>query len=72
MEKLNQKRKVLVIGSIPEFHQLMEESLRDRFEVIYASNESEGLSKARGERPETRHSWDILTPGEVPSGSTKS
>ena len=53
MEKLNQKRKVLVIGSIPELHQLMEETLRDRFEVIHASSENEGLSKARGERPET-------------------
>src|SRR4030043_1515257 len=53
MEKLNQKRKVLVIGSIPELHHLMEETLRDRFEVIHASSESEGLSKARGERPET-------------------
>jgi len=53
MEKLNQKRKVLVIGSIPELHQLMEETLRDRFEVVHASSESEGLSKARGERPET-------------------
>src|SRR4030043_2225556 len=53
MEKLNQKRKVLVIGSIPELHQLMEETLRDRFEVVQASSESEGLSKARGERPET-------------------
>src|SRR3990172_6464064 len=52
MEKLDQKHKVLVIGSIPEFHQWMGESLRDRFEEIYASNESEGLSKARGERPE--------------------
>ena len=53
MENLNQKRKVLVIGSIAELHQLMEETLRDRFEVIHASSESEGLSKARGERPET-------------------
>jgi methylenetetrahydrofolate reductase (NADPH) len=52
MEQLNQKRKVLVIGTIPEFHQWMGESLRDRFEVIDASTESEGLSKARGERPE--------------------
>src|SRR4030042_1990913 len=53
MEKLSQKRKVLVIGSIPELHQLMEETLRNRFEVVHASSESEGLSKARGERPET-------------------
>jgi methylenetetrahydrofolate reductase (NADPH) len=53
MENLDRKRKVLVIGSIPEFHQWMGDSLRDRFEVIDASNESEGLSKARGERPET-------------------
>src|SRR4030042_1270093 len=52
MEKLSQKRKVLVIGSIPELHQLMEETLRNRFEVVHASSESEGLSKARGERPE--------------------
>jgi len=52
MEKLNKNRKVLVIGSIAELHQLMEETLRDRFEVIHASSESEGLSKARGERPE--------------------
>src|SRR4030043_2145376 len=53
MEKLNQKRKVLVICSIPELHQLMEDTLRDRFEVVHASSEAEGLSKARGERPET-------------------
>lgn len=52
MDNLSQKRKVLVIGSIAELHKLMEETLRDRFEVIHASTESEGLSKARGERPE--------------------
>lgn len=49
---MEKKRKVLVIGSIPEFHQWMGESLRERFQVIDASSEKEGLSKARAERPE--------------------
>ncbi len=53
MENDGKKRKVLVIGSIPEFQELMRESLQDQFEVVYASTESEGLSKARAERPET-------------------
>jgi methylenetetrahydrofolate reductase (NADPH) len=53
MENLEKKRKVLVVGSIPEFRELIRESLQDQFEVVYASSESEGLAKARTERPET-------------------
>jgi methylenetetrahydrofolate reductase (NADPH) len=53
MENSEKKRKVLVIGSIPEFRELIRESLQDQFEVVDASSESEGLSKARTERPET-------------------
>jgi len=53
MENSEKKRKVLVIGSIPEFRELIRESLHDQFEVVDASSESEGLAKARTERPET-------------------
>ena len=53
MENSKKNRKVLVIGSIPEFRELIRESLQDQFEVIDASNESEGLAKARTERPDT-------------------
>jgi methylenetetrahydrofolate reductase (NADPH) len=53
MESSEKKRKVLVIGSIPEFRELIQESLQGQFEVVYASSESEGLAKARTERPET-------------------
>jgi methylenetetrahydrofolate reductase (NADPH) len=53
MENSEKKRKVLVIGSIPEFRELIRESLRDQFEVVDASSEGEGLAKARTERPET-------------------
>jgi PleD family two-component response regulator len=53
MENSERKRKVLVIGSIPEFRELIRDSLQDQFEVAYASSESEGLAKARAERPET-------------------
>ena len=52
MENSKKKRKVLLIGSIPEFRELIADSLQDQFEVIYASSESEGLGKARTERPE--------------------
>jgi methylenetetrahydrofolate reductase (NADPH) len=51
MENLK-KRKVLIIGSIPEFHELVGRSLEGQFEVIGASSESEGLNKARSERPD--------------------
>jgi methylenetetrahydrofolate reductase (NADH) len=53
MESSEKKRKVLVIGSIPEFRELIRESLQNQFEVVYASSENEGLAKARTERPET-------------------
>jgi len=53
MENAEKKRKVLVIGSIPEFRELMREALRDQFEVVDAVSESEGLAKARAERPDT-------------------
>jgi len=59
------KRKVLVIGSIPEFHDLIGKSLEGQFEVTRASSENEGLNKARGERP------DIILLGYLePRGSS--
>lgn len=61
----SKKRKALVIGSIPEFHELIGRSLEGQFEVISASSENEGLNKARGERP------DIILLGYVePRGSS--
>jgi methylenetetrahydrofolate reductase (NADPH) len=53
MENSEKKRKVLVIGSIPEFQELIRESLQDQFEVVYATSENEGLARARTERPDT-------------------
>ena len=52
MENVEKQGKVLVIGSIPEFHQLVGKSLENQFDVIDASNENEGLLKARTERPQ--------------------
>ena len=52
MEKRKSQPKVLVIGSMPDFLQMAGKSLGDQFEVLYASNENEGLSKARTERPD--------------------
>lgn len=61
----SKKRKVLIIGSIPEFHEIIGGSLEGQFEVIGASSESEGLNKARSERP------DIILLGYVdPRGSS--
>ncbi|HSB07512.1 MAG TPA: methylenetetrahydrofolate reductase, partial [Thermodesulfobacteriota bacterium] len=51
MHEMKTRRKVLVVGSIPDFHQVVGKSLEGQFEVIDASSESEGLSKARTERP---------------------
>jgi DNA-binding NarL/FixJ family response regulator len=52
MDETKKGGKVLVVGSLPDFHQLVGKSLENRFDVIYASNENEGLSKARTERPQ--------------------
>lgn len=52
MEKVNKKTKVLVVGSESAFHDMIGKSLEDQFEVISASNDDEGLSKARTERPD--------------------
>ncbi len=52
MDKMKKPFKVLIVSSIPDFHQVVGKSLEDRFEVVYASNEGEGLSKARVERPD--------------------
>jgi methylenetetrahydrofolate reductase (NADPH) len=61
----SKNRKVLVIGSIPEFHELIGGSLHIECEVSDAFSESEGLAKARGERP------DIILLGYVePRGSS--
>ena len=65
MGNTKKQGRVLVIGSIPDFHQLVGRSLEGRFELIYASNETEGLSKARTERP------DVLILGYLePRGSS--
>ena len=52
MDEMKKRRKVLVVGSIPDFQQVVGKSLEGQFEVIYESNESEGISKARIERPQ--------------------
>ena len=52
MDRMKKPFKVLIISSIPDFHQVVGKSLEDRFQVVYASNEGEGLSKARMERPD--------------------
>jgi methylenetetrahydrofolate reductase (NADPH) len=52
MDEMKKQRKVLVVGSIPDFHLLVGKSLEDQFDVVYASSENEGLSKARTERVE--------------------
>src|SRR4030042_1379459 len=65
MDKMKKRRKVLVVGSVPDFHQVIGKSLEGQFLVIYASSESEGLSKARAERP------DVLILGYLdPRGSS--
>ena len=51
MNETRKRQKVLVIGSLPDFHTLVGKPLEDRFDVIYAASEAEGLSKARVERP---------------------
>jgi len=52
MDQMKKRRKVLVVGSIPDFHQGVGKSLETQFDVVSASNEVEGLSKARTERPQ--------------------
>lgn len=52
MEKTNRRPKILVIGSESDFLQIAGKSLENQFEVHYASNDNEGLSKARTERPD--------------------
>ena len=52
MEKMKGHRRVLVVGSEPDFLEVIGKSVEREFEVLYASNENEGLSKARSERPE--------------------
>ena len=52
MEKTNRRPKVLVIGSESDFLQIAGKSLENQFEVHYASDDNEGLSKARTERPD--------------------
>jgi len=52
MENMKKQPKVLVIGSEPDFQQLTGKSLEGQFEVFHVSNENEGLSRARTERPD--------------------
>jgi methylenetetrahydrofolate reductase (NADPH) len=51
MNETEKRQKVLTIGSLPDFHVLVGKPLGNRFDVVYASSETEGLSKARVERP---------------------
>ena len=71
MDERKERQKVLVVGSLPDFQQLVGKSLENQFEVLYASSETEGLSKARMERTEVLSFWDISIPGGVPSGSIR-
>jgi methylenetetrahydrofolate reductase (NADPH) len=52
MEKTRGQRKVLVVGSEPDFLQMVGSALESQFDVLPASDENEGLSKARTERPD--------------------
>jgi methylenetetrahydrofolate reductase (NADPH) len=52
MDEAKKRRKVLVIGGIPDFLQLVGKPLEGPFDVLTASNENDGLSKARMERPD--------------------
>ncbi len=52
MEKTNRQSRILVVGSEPDFLEMVGRSLEPQFEVLQASNESDGLSKARTERPD--------------------
>jgi methylenetetrahydrofolate reductase (NADPH) len=52
MDEMKKRSKVLVVGSFIDFHQLVGKSLEGQFDVIYASSENEGLTKARTDRPQ--------------------
>ncbi len=52
MEKTSGRARVLVVGSEPEFLEMIGKSLGDQIELLFARNEHEGLSMARTERPD--------------------
>ena len=52
MEKTSGRARVLVVGSEPEFLEMIGKSLGDQVELLFARNEHEGLSMARTERPD--------------------
>ena len=49
---MSENGRILVIGSESSFRDTMSGSLQDRFEVLHASTEKDGLSLARAERPD--------------------
>jgi len=52
MEKMKKQPKILLISSESEFCQLATKSVEGQLEVLCVSNENEGFSKARTERPD--------------------
>jgi len=52
MANPNSAARVLVVGSESDFLEMMKKSLEGRFEVLYASDENDGLAKAREGRPD--------------------
>ena len=51
MKKHKEPEKLLVISSLPNLSEMVTESIENSFEIINASNENEGLEKARIEHP---------------------
>jgi len=52
MKDTQKRPNVLVIGSEAEFRQMAGKSLESQFDVQYAANQNEALTKARTERPD--------------------
>ncbi len=52
MARRSETDKILVVGSTPELVDMVKEAVGGSFEVTYASNQQEGLDKARKEIPE--------------------
>jgi len=52
MGKGDEPGKILVVSSVPDLAEITEKAVSGSFEVAYASNEQEGLEKARKEMPD--------------------
>lgn len=52
MATMNGKSKVLVVGSEPDLMEMTQKALGPSFELLYASNEKDGLEKARKDIPD--------------------